>query len=170
MPSSPFLTASSYADVSRLLSALLAILGPLEARNLTPSRIALSVPVINVHSHPLVAGPIFASHALDLQTFPSSVSTSPSTSAGDAYAFTYLAPVGPPSVNVEVKLTGVDDSAIETGSDPVGALQVRGPSVGRPLSVEEKAQEEEEQDWRTTGERAKVAANGTFKVSPAGKA
>ncbi|PIL23838.1 hypothetical protein GSI_13589 [Ganoderma sinense ZZ0214-1] len=143
--------------------------GPLEAQNLTPSRIALSVPVINVHSHPLVAGPVFASHALDLQTFPPS-GTAPSASASDAYAFTYLAPVGPPSVNVEVKLTGVDDSAVEAGSDPVGALRVRGPSVGRPLSVEEEAQEEEERGWRTTGEHAKVAANGTFKVSPAGKA
>lgn len=144
-------------------------LGPLEAQNLTPSRIALSVPVINAHSHPVVAGPMFASHALDLQTFPPSGSA-PSASASDAYAFTYLAPVGPPSVNVEVKLIGVDDSAVETGGDPVGALRVRGPSVGRPLSVEEEAQEEEERGWRTTGERAKVAANGTFKVSAARKA
>ncbi|RDX48303.1 acetyl-CoA synthetase-like protein [Lentinus brumalis] len=143
---------------------------PLEAQALTPSRIALSVPVINVHSHPLAAGPIFASHALDLQTFPPAASSSPSASAADAYAFTYLAPVGPPSVNVEVKLTGVDDAAVEGGADPVGALHVRGPSVGRPLSAEEEAAEEDQRGWRITGERAKVAPNGTFKVSVAGKA
>lgn len=144
--------------------------GPLEAQALTPSRIALSVPVINVHSHPLAAGPVFASHALDLQTFPPAVLTSSSASAADAYAFTYLAPVGPPSVNVEVKLTGVDDAAVEAGADPVGALHMRGPSIGRPLSVEEEAAEEEQRGWRVTGERAKVASNGTFKVAIVGKA
>ena len=154
-----------------LTHASLPPLGPLEAQNLTPARIALSVPVINTHSHPLVAGPVFATHPLDLQTFPAAApSGSPSASAADAYAFTYLAPVGPPSTNVEVKLVGVDDAAVEAGGDPIGALHVRGPSVGRPLSVEEEAQEEEERGWRSTGERAKVAANGTFKVVPAGKA
>ena len=86
---------------------------------------------------------MFASHALDLQTFPIASPGAASTSASDAYAFTYLAPVGPPSVNVEAKLTGVDDSAVEAGSDPVGALHVRGPSVGRPLSVEVEPEEEE---------------------------
>ncbi|CDO70739.1 hypothetical protein BN946_scf184798.g54 [Trametes cinnabarina] len=138
--------------------------GPLEAQALTPARIALSVPVINAHSHPLVAGPVFASHALDLQTFPTS-NAAPSPSAADAYAFTYLAPVGPPSVNVEAKLTGLDDAAVEAGADPIGALHVRGPSVGRPLSAEEEPEEEELRGWRATGERAKVAPNGTFKVA-----
>lgn len=146
------------------------IAGPLEAQALTPSRIALSVPVINVHSHPVVAGPVFASHPLDLQTFPASTPSTPSASAADAYAFTYLSPVGPPSVNVEAKLTGVDDSAVEGGADPIGALHVRGPSVGRPLSARDEAQDEEERGWRATGERAKVAPNGTFKVSVASKA
>ncbi|KAI0336359.1 acetyl-CoA synthetase-like protein [Cubamyces sp. BRFM 1775] len=139
--------------------------GPLEAQALTPARIALSVPIINAHVHPLVAGPVFASHALDLQTFPIASPGAASTSASDAYAFTYLAPVGPPSVNVEAKLTGVDDTAVEAGSDPVGALHVRGPSVGRPLSVEVEPEEEELRGWRSTGERAKVAPNGSFKVA-----
>ncbi|RPD65968.1 acetyl-CoA synthetase-like protein [Lentinus tigrinus ALCF2SS1-7] len=144
--------------------------GPFEAQALTPSRIALSVPVINVHSHPLAAGPVFASHAQDLQTFPPTPVSSSAASAADAYAFTYLAPVGPPTVNVEVKLTGVDDTAVEAGADPVGALHMRGPSIGRPLSVEEEAAEEDQRGWRFTGERAKVAPNGTFKVVAAGKA
>lgn len=93
-------------------------------------------------------------------------------SAADAYAFTYLAPVGPPSVNVEAKLSGVDDTAVEAGADPVGELHVRGPSVGRPLSVtaEDESLEEELRGWRATGERAKVAPNGTFKVAVASKA
>ncbi|KAI9064259.1 acetyl-CoA synthetase-like protein [Trametes sanguinea] len=143
--------------------------GPLEAQALTPARIALSVPVINAHTHPLVAGPVFASHALDLQTFPTA-NPSPSSSAADAYAFTYLAPVGPPSVNVEAKLAGVDDAAVEGGADPIGDLHVRGPSVGQPLSVEQEPEEEELRGWRATGERAKVAPNGTFKVAVGSKA
>ncbi|KAI0670544.1 acetyl-CoA synthetase-like protein [Trametes maxima] len=144
--------------------------GPLEAQALAPARIALSVPVINAHAHPLVAGPVFASHALDLQTFPTAAPGGPSASAADAYAFTYLAPVGPPSVNVEAKLTGVDDTTVEAGADPIGVLYVRGPSVGRPLSVEEEPQEEELRGWRETGERAKVSPNGTFKVVVGSKA
>ncbi|KAH9901222.1 acetyl-CoA synthetase-like protein [Cubamyces lactineus] len=137
----------------------------LAVQALTPARIALSVPIIHAHSHPLVAGPVFASHALDLQTFPVVNPGGAHTSAADAYAFTYLAPVGPPSVNVEAKLTGVDDSAIEAGSDPAGELHVRGPSVGRPLSVEVEPEDEELRGWRSTGERAKVAPNGSFKVA-----
>ena len=69
-----------------------------------------------------------------------------------------------------MKLTGVDDAAVEAGADPVGALHMRGPSIGRPLSVEEEAAEEEQRGWRVTGERAKVASNGTFKVAIVGKA
>ncbi|KAI0374715.1 acetyl-CoA synthetase-like protein [Pilatotrama ljubarskyi] len=144
--------------------------GPLEAQAVTPARIALSVPVINAHAHPLVAGPVFASHALDLQTFPTANPGASSTSAADAYAFTYLAPVGPPSVNIEAKLTGVDDTAVEAGADPVGALHVRGPSVGKPLSAGEEPEEEELRGWRATGERAKVSPNGTFKVAIGSKA
>ncbi|KAH9946257.1 acetyl-CoA synthetase-like protein [Epithele typhae] len=142
--------------------------GLLDAQALTPARVALSVPVIYAHVHPLVAGPVLASHALDLQTFPPTSPASPAGSAADAYAFTYLAPVGPPSVNVEAKLTGVDDNAVEGGADPVGALYVRGPTVGRPLSVdvaEEEATPDELRGWRFTSERAIVAPNGTFKVS-----
>ncbi|KAH9854063.1 acetyl-CoA synthetase-like protein [Lenzites betulinus] len=144
--------------------------GTLEAQALTPARIALSVPVINAHAHPLVAGPIFASHALDVQTFPTTNPGAPSASAADAYAFTYLAPVGPPSVNIEAKLADVDDTAVEAGADPVGLLQVRGPPVGRPLSLEEEPEDEELRGWRATGERAKVASNGTFKIAAEVKA
>ncbi|PCH38668.1 acetyl-CoA synthetase [Wolfiporia cocos MD-104 SS10] len=138
--------------------------GPLEAQSLVPSRIALSVPLVNTHTHHAIAGPVFATHPLDLQAFPPSpAGSSASSSASDAYAFTYLAPVGPPAANVEAKLLGVDDAAIEDGGDPCGTLYVRGPTVGRPLSAEDGAGDEAER-WLETGERAKVAPNGTFKV------
>lgn len=123
------------------------------------------MPIINAHSHPLVAGPVFASHALDLQTLPIPYPDAASAPASDAYAFMYIAPVGPPSVNVEAKLTEVDDSAVEAGSNPVGELHVRGPSVGRPLSIEVEPEEEELRGWRSTGERAIVAPNGSFKIT-----
>ncbi|OBZ75164.1 Long-chain-fatty-acid--CoA ligase 5 [Grifola frondosa] len=139
----------------------------LEAQALTPSRIALSVPIVNAHIHPLIAGPVFASHPLDLQTFSPNITAS-SASAADAYAFTYLAPVGPPSVNIEAKLVGVDDEAVESGADPIGALHVRGPSVGKTLE-EVGTRSEEERVWLDTSERAKVATNGTFKVVSAFK-
>ncbi|GBE82392.1 acetyl-CoA synthetase-like protein [Sparassis crispa] len=134
---------------------------PLEAQTLVLCRIALSVPLVNAYIHPLVTGPVFASHPLDLQTFPSAVSSS--SSAADAYTFSYLAPVGPPSVNVEVKLRGVDDSAVEAGADPCGALFAAGPVVGTLLRLQDN-QDEYELGWVELGERAKVATNGTFKV------
>ncbi|KAK7693285.1 hypothetical protein QCA50_002852 [Cerrena zonata] len=95
--------------------------GPLESSVLTPARIALSVPLVNAHIHPVVAGPVLASHPLDLQTFPVTPAT-PGSSATDNFAFAYQAPIGPPSINIEAKLTGVDDTAVENGADPIGAL------------------------------------------------
>ena len=122
-------------------------LGPIELPSLAPMRIALSVPIVNAHTHPAVAGPVFASHPLDLQTFPVNDSEEKASGpAADAFAFTYLAAVGPPSVNIEAKLLGVDDAAIEAGGDPVGALHIRGPSVGKPahrVDVREEDQETE---------------------------
>jgi long-chain acyl-CoA synthetase len=136
--------------------------GDLENQALTPSRIALSTPLVNAYTHPLVAGPVFASHALDLQTFPAET-TSSSSSAADTYAFTYLAPVGSPAINIEVKLVGVDDNAIEKGADPSGSLWLRGPSVGTLLDVEEAGGEDK--GWVDAERKARVSPNGTFKVS-----
>lgn len=134
--------------------------GPIENQLLTPSRIALSVPLVNAHIHPMVSGPVLASHPLDLQAF----SNEPAPSAGSAaesYTFSYLAPVGPPAANVEAKLSGVDDAAIESGADPIGALFLRGPPVGALLGVDETQGYD---TWVATGERARVLPNGTFKV------
>lgn len=127
---------------------------------MTPARIALSVPIVNVVSHPLVSGPLLASHAFDLQDFP------PAKTASGALL---PAHTGPPGVNVEVKLVGVDDEAVENGADPVGVVFVRGPPVGKLVNVDgyvdvpsENVNEEER--WTGIGLRARVQSNGSFVV------
>ena len=119
---------------------------------------------MNVHSHPLVAGPVFATHSFDLQNFPAG-----STSSDN---FAQLAHVGPPGINVEVKLVGLDDVAVESGADPAGMLLVRGPPVGSLIGGGGENEEEnvdvsggrEYEKWARTGERARVLKNGTFKI------
>ncbi|KAG2077832.1 acetyl-CoA synthetase-like protein [Suillus decipiens] len=117
---------------------------------LVPARLALSIPLINTHTHGSAAGPIFATHAFDLQILPSS-----SPAAEPAH-------VGAPSVNVEAKLIGVNDNAVEKGADPVGEILVRGASVGNMLSADGEAGEKNA--WVHTGETARVMTNGAFKV------
>jgi long-chain acyl-CoA synthetase len=57
---------------------------------------------------------------------------------------------------------------VENGADPVGVLVVRGPSIGKVLGVGEDSYVEvpslSDEGWVGTGERAKVLANGAFKV------
>ncbi|KAH8117503.1 hypothetical protein DFH11DRAFT_1700279 [Phellopilus nigrolimitatus] len=136
------------------LRAVIVSGGAVEAKTLTPARLALSVPIVNAHEHPLVAGPVFFSHPLDFQEFPSS---------GDP-KLADIAHVGPPSINVEVKLTSVDDAAVESGADPVGDLVVRGPSVTHPLDGESTPH-----SWVHIGEKGVAQSNGTFKVISAPK-
>jgi long-chain acyl-CoA synthetase len=129
--------------------------GPIEPSNMTPSRIAFSVPIVNAYTHPLVAGPVLASHPLDLQFFPSTV--------GDS--FSKIAHVGPPSINVEVKLVGIQDERVENGEDPAGIIQVRGPSVGNMVKVgDADLRVENVENWVSLGEKAQVRPNGSFKV------
>jgi long-chain acyl-CoA synthetase len=133
------------------------VIGSLETSALAPARIALSVPLVNVLNHPLVAGPVMASHPLDLQIFPTQI-------GGDE--FSPVASVGPPSVNVEVKLNGVNDNMVKDGGDPVGTMSVRGPSVGQALGRDNgPTMDEPEGEWVETGLTAKVLSNGTFKIS-----
>jgi long-chain acyl-CoA synthetase len=84
---------------------------PVVNAGLLPMQVALSIQLIRVFSHPIVCGPICASHGLDLQYFPNG--GNPDASAH----------VGPPSANIEIKLSGVDDTAIENGADPVGEVR-----------------------------------------------
>ena len=85
-----------------------------EAKSLTPARLALSVPIVNAHEHPLVAGPVFFSHPLDFQELAGNGSVNTE--------FAGIAHVGPPSINVEAKIVGVDDATVEKGADPVGEV------------------------------------------------
>jgi long-chain acyl-CoA synthetase len=106
-----------------------------ELKSLLAARIALSVPMVNAYTNPVSTAPIFASHVLDVQEFP-----------GHAH-------VGPPGINVEVKLIGVDDKTVEGGGDPMGGLLVNGPPVGGMVG-----------DWVNGGVNAKAQTNGTFRV------
>jgi long-chain acyl-CoA synthetase len=127
--------------------------GHIADHSLTPTRIALSIPLVNAFIHPLVAAPVFASHPLDLQDIPSP--------SGVKVAHT-----GPPSANVEVKLAGVDDETVEAGSDPEGKLMVRGPPVGKRVGLEDYVDVAETEDgWTPMEVRARVLTNGTFLVS-----
>ncbi|KAJ8521003.1 hypothetical protein ONZ45_g2237 [Pleurotus djamor] len=129
--------------------------GPVDAALLSPAHIAFSVPIVNAFIHPSVAGPVLASHALDLQEFPST--------ADDNLA-SPVAHVGPPSINVEAKLVGVDDPTIEAGGDPVGRLLIKGPPVATVVPLEKSDALADEEGWVATEERAKVQTNGSFKV------
>ncbi|KAG5644993.1 hypothetical protein DXG03_007270 [Asterophora parasitica] len=128
--------------------------GPLNAAILTPARIALSIPLINTFTHPLVPGPILASHPLDLQDFPG---------LKDAL----VAHVGPPSVNIEAKLVGLNDEKVENGADPTGNLLVRGPSVGKLLGNDDYVSiptDDDKEGWVALDVKAKVQSNGAFKI------
>ncbi|CAA7267615.1 unnamed protein product [Cyclocybe aegerita] len=126
--------AKVLGNVGATVRAVVVSGGNVENSALTPARIALSVPLVNAFTHPLSTAPVLASHPLDLQDFPSlsSVSSSPSSSPQPPPAHT-----GPPGVNVEVKLVGVDDEAVEAGGDPTGRLLVRGPPIGKVLGLED---------------------------------
>ncbi|KAG8687443.1 hypothetical protein FRC09_013485 [Ceratobasidium sp. 395] len=115
--------------------------------------IAMSVPIVRAHIHPLSASPILASHPLDLQRhFPA---TGGSRMSKDPLH------VGPPAPSVEIKLINVNESDIEAGNDPRGEMLIRGTSVGTPLSESSVPYPD---GWLPTGERALVQSNGTFKV------
>ncbi|KAJ7489896.1 hypothetical protein B0H11DRAFT_2010871 [Mycena galericulata] len=140
-------------DGAAALRAVIVSQGPVAAKILTPARAALSVPLINCFSHPLVAGPVLASHALDLQDLSAEGSTTAHT--------------GPPSINIEAKLVGVEDEPVENGSDPVGILVVRGPAVGKLTSMEASyvsIPSGEDEGWTGTGLRATVQTNGAFRL------
>ncbi|KAL0579964.1 hypothetical protein V5O48_002048 [Marasmius crinis-equi] len=147
--------------------------GPLPASILTAARVALSVPFVNMFTHPTVAGPVFASHPLDLQDFYGRQPPTASVASNET------APVGPPSVNVEAKVVGLaSDESVETGqTDPAGVLLLRGPPVGKLINpklvnvegyvnvnVPSPTGGEEDEGWVGTGVRASVGTNGAFRI------
>lgn len=147
-------------DGAGSLRAVIVSGGKLHQPFLTPARIAFSTPLVNAFTHPVVAGPVLASHPLDVQDFyiPFVSNASPSDLPP--------VPVGPPSINIEAKLVGVSDDAVENGGDPEGVLLVRGPSVGKLLGVEDYVDVTSNDDdtWVGTGMRAKVETTGAFRV------
>lgn len=118
---------------------------------------------MNVYSHPVSAGPVFASHPQDLQDF---------SEALDADDTGRPSPTGPPTVNMEAKLTGVSDEKVESGADPVGTLYIRGPALGKLSSLEDYVNvsssnsnaSEENDGWLATGATARLHTNGSFRV------
>ena len=121
--------------------------GQIASDLLTPARIALSMPLVNAFTHPLVAAPVLASHPLDLQDIPG----------------LKVAHSGPPGVNVEVKLTDVNDDAVEAGGNPEGNLLVRGPPVGKQTGLEDYVHvAEAEEGWVPMEARASVLTSGAF--------
>ncbi|KAG6866098.1 hypothetical protein C0991_008850 [Blastosporella zonata] len=146
--------AKVIGDAASTLRGVVISGGPLNAAIVTPSRIALSIPIVNAYTHPLVPGPVLASHPLDLQDFPTLKDS-------------LVAHVGPPSVNIEAKLIGLDDEKVEQGADPMGQLFIRGPPVGKLLNGDEFVaipSEDNQEGWVATEMRAKVQSNGAFKV------
>jgi long-chain acyl-CoA synthetase len=131
----------------------------LDAAHLTSARIALSVPFVNAFTHPLVAAPVLASHAFDLQDFYLTTEDKSTSKA--------VAPTGPPGVNVEAKLVGVDDDGIENGKDPSGDLFIRGPPVGKMVNLEDyvdvpSGDNPESYEWAGMDVKAKIQPNGAF--------
>jgi len=134
---------------------------PLDNEVLTAARISLSIPLVNAFTHPLVAAPVLASHPLDLQDFPLQTTDNNGQKAS--------APTGPPGVNVEVKLVGVDDNIVEDGGDPSGEVQVRGPPVGKRVSLEDyvhvpESPTDDSGGWLSTDIKARVQTNGSFQL------
>jgi long-chain acyl-CoA synthetase len=127
---------------------------------LNTARIVLSIPIVNTFTHLMSAAPILASHLLDLQQFPT----------GLADVNPPIAHCGAPVVNVEVKLIGVDDDAVESGADPEGRLVVRGPPVGKVVVVNGEDYVDVgagDDEWAGTGVEARVLSNGSFVLSSA---
>jgi len=132
----------------------IAVAGPLDTSVQIPLQIALSIPISHIHIHVLSTSALLASHPYDLQI----------TSKEESHkrvAWHY----GPPTANVEIKLTGIDESAGEQGGDPEGLLCIRGPTMGDPVpSVGQPL----EDGWISAGESARVRANGTFLIEAKG--
>ncbi|KAG8906712.1 NAD-dependent malic enzyme, mitochondrial [Tulasnella sp. 403] len=131
---------------------------PLLESTIIPLRLALSVPVVRAVIHVTAAGPVLASHPVDFQSFQDSDKGSPSSD------FDSLSHCGPPTINAEAKLMNANHDDIEAGSDPIGELFVRGPTIGQAVPP---AAEPSLDGWVKTGYQARVSSNGTFNVRPA---
>ena len=89
------------------------VVGPLDTSVQIPLQIALSVPVSHIHIHVLSTSALLASHPYDLQIM-----------SKDESSKRVLWHYGPPTANVEIKLTSVDESVGEEGRDPEGLVRL----------------------------------------------
>ncbi|KAG8895979.1 hypothetical protein FRC01_012093, partial [Tulasnella sp. 417] len=112
-----FQAARTKAFGARLTEGLTRILvtgEPIPAGQMSAFRIALPFPTVRALLYPMAAGPILASHPLDLQTFDEKSVTVEQNN------WDSMSHYGPPINNVEAKVVGVNDTAVESGEDPVG--------------------------------------------------
>lgn len=89
------------------------VVGPLDASVQIPLQIALSIPVSHIHIHVLSTSALLASHPYDLQ-----IMSKDESSRRELWHY------GPPTANVEIKLTNVNESAGEQGRDPEGLVRL----------------------------------------------
>ncbi|KAI6015764.1 hypothetical protein PISMIDRAFT_29207 [Pisolithus microcarpus 441] len=108
-------------DMANALKDVIISGGPISSELFTPARIALSIPMINMHINPWVSGSVFVTQAFDAQVLPSGHEP---------------VHVGGPSVNVEAKLKGMKDTYLEDNEDPFGEIVVHGPTVGASIGEE----------------------------------
>lgn len=155
-----FQAARTKALGARLAGGLTRILvtgEPIPAGRMSSFRIALPFPTVRSLLYPMAAGPLLASHPLDLQSFDEKSVTIEQNNWDSVSHY------GPPINNIEAKVVGVDDATVESGEDPVGELVIRGPSLGQPVPP---SSEPFNDGWVKTGRIARVAPGGTFKVRP----
>jgi long-chain acyl-CoA synthetase len=92
--------------------------GGVPVNKLTLARIALSIPLVIAHTHPVFSAPVLASH--DMQTF--------AVPSKEEFAH-----VGEPVNLYRTQTRWCGQRAVESGVDPEGVQHVRGSIVGRVL-------------------------------------
>ena len=94
---------------------------PVDGAAIVPARIALSVPIVNAYPNPLSAGPVFASHPLDMQVLDTRAKPL-SSAVEEKEEKQSKTHTGAPTCNIEVKLLGVNEEAVVGGADPEGEV------------------------------------------------
>jgi hypothetical protein len=97
---------------------------PVDGAAIVPARIALSVPIVNAYPNPLSAGPVFASHPLDMQVLDTRAKSS--FAAEEKEEGQSKTHTGAPTCNIEVKLLRINEEAVVGGADPEGEVSGTG--------------------------------------------
>ncbi len=86
--------------------------GTIKLQDVTDFRIALSIPTVHAHIEFVAAGPILASHPMDLQAF----------SVVETINLGAVAHTGPPVNNIEAKIINAGEYDLEHGRDALGEV------------------------------------------------